>query len=379
MVSDAISCPFCGARVVLRESPIVATNIEGEREAYENGHAQLASGSEIIEWLGEWPVVLWPEDEDFGRGSRLLRHFRRLPAATELAAPEDLPAYACVACKSPLPEDAGERPLLTIAVVGAMFAGKSSYIASVIREAARRQRLRPYGWSEFALDEASAFRYHNDYYKRLFFGRKPLQSTQRPINGRDRFQPLSCRVTIGDSEPFVLLLHDVAGDVWEDRTARPQFTPFLAHADGVIFLIDPLQLEDLDLGRPTRPGNVNQADLLEGCMRQIGDKRLGSLPVVLTLSKSDLISNRRSSEPFAFARDASEDVSDWHQECAQIDREVQSVLAEAGAHDLLAAAERIPLHQFLAVAPLGSDMETPGAKVEPLRCLDPLVWIVAQL
>jgi hypothetical protein len=73
-------------------------------------------------------------------------------------------------------------------------------------------------------------------------------------------------------------------------------------------------------------------------------------------------------------------------EMAQIHREVKGLLGGAGERDLLAAVDNLGAHApvtFHAVAPIGSQPKENGngariaTEVRPLRCLDPLIALLA--
>ena len=288
---DKRDCPFCGQEVVLGECPIVATNtaypdsapavmrkadyVQKRRvwtdddDVVDDDHAdddnagdkrfksqkpRPASGAEILTddagapwWIGEYPVVAYaPALPDRGRLARGADLLKPLPPLRDSAAPEDLPARACTSCGNPLPPDLDDRSLFIIALVGTSGAGKSSYLASTLEAAYRKQELASIGCNEFAPDEDTESRFHRDYYTTIFRKRNVLEMTKHEQNEDVRLKPLVFRVQFDGGPPSVLLFHDIAGEHLSDRAGRNRVAPFLRRADAVIFLVDPYQIDDLE-------------------------------------------------------------------------------------------------------------------------------------
>lgn len=351
----------------------------------------LPSGSPILDWAGSWPVIRKPMTESDVRGWRRIL----LPdGGGDLGPPEDLPAYLCLKCLQPLPGNLDTHEVYTIAVIGTMGAGKSTFLAAMAREAGRRQGLASLGVREFAPDETTGLKYHTQYYQRLFRQKMTLLATESEIDVR--FQPLTFQVTADHdldvalgarsvTRKMILMLHDVSGEVLTARADRAVKAPFVRRADAIIFLVDPVALEPVREWRE-HAGLIDdtdalddyyQADLLRACLSEIGEERLRDLPLAITLSKSDVVSAMLNRD-FVFSRPASREPAAWLAERNAINGEVISVLQELDAADIVAAGRIAPNATFHAVAPIGTQPDPNGRiqEIRPLRCLDPLAQIL---
>jgi hypothetical protein len=109
------------------------------------------------------------------------------------------------------------------------------------------------------------------------------------------------------------------------------------------------------------------------------------IPLAVTLSKSDLLKyNRPSNHPYTFNTNPPYRSLLNLQDLIKVDAEVRQVIAETGDEPLLRAGiASSTMVGFFAVSATGSPLDmslTPPQfpKVEPCRCLDPLLWILWQ-
>lgn len=380
---DRIKCPFCATPLNFARLPVVATSNA-------NDGKRTTAGSVIHRWVGRWPVIREPAADATG-----VQRIRRLMNdGSDLGPASDLPAYVCLRCCHPLPNELGTHEICIIAVVGTVGAGKSHFLAAMAREATRRQGLAPFGITEFAPDELSGGKYHINYYRPIFRDKKALDATDRDADVQ--FDPLTFRVTAGhvngsgphddgDFRQLLLMFHDVAGEVLTDRADRATLAPFVRRADGVIFLVDPAALEPVSEWREQEglaavPDDFHQADLLRACLNDIGADRLREVPVAITLSKSDMVT-RMLGRDFAFSRPASTEPAKWLAERNYINTEVAALLRKLDATDILAVASVAPRVTFHAVAPIGSEPmpDNTIAEIRPLRVLDPVAQILLSI
>jgi hypothetical protein len=419
-MTDTAVCPYCGETIVLGECVIVATEtvtrsgggssigagglfegLESDEEAAgplsSEEKPQPRSGLEVSDWAGpngEWPIIHAAPlseltDVPRSRWSRLTTGIPRLASADELGPIEDLPARLCPRCETPLPADVDDRELLTIAVVGVQGATKTHYLASMLHTAYHDQALyESIGCTEFAPDEQSAKRFHEEYYLRLFaVGGEVIRAT--PVAEDIRFKPLAFRATFRDGTPRTLLFHDVAGEVFTDRAMRNRMAPFLRRADGVIFLVDPQwiprvgQYLENHYGIRVPPAPRNQADLMNAVTEEINRTRdLSTVPTAVVVSKSDLVAGALGGT-FMFDKDAPVERDAWMTDMNEVSDEVEGLLgAELRAPDLLAAIRRIPHATYHAVAPLGiqpKEQSLTLGDIRPRRCLDPLVSVLNRI
>ncbi|GAA4257341.1 TRAFAC clade GTPase domain-containing protein [Dactylosporangium darangshiense] len=412
-----VVCPYCDARLLLNDCPIVATNYEVPAGSFSAGKDQPVprpvSGREPHGVLAGRPV-LWrpapPRPAPQKAAPSLMQELRDIVTGTgveedydryerehpvsDYAVYEDLPARACKQCGEPLPDEIGSRRVFTIGVVGTTGAGKTHFIAALIEDGFHRQRLRDWGVEEFVPDENSAERFRASY-QSFFTERKALGATNPSAETDVRLRPMIIKARFRGGPPVLLLIHDIAGETLMYQRSRARYAPFLSRASGLIFLIDPLMIEpirsrlpgEFDIGR-----HVNQADLVNACLADLRRQQRDPhrVPVAIAMSKSDLIEEALPGVDVGFRRPPSADRRLAEQEMARIDGEVRNLLRWANANDLLAVAAQlgheVPL-SFHAVAPIGyTPREVPGRpddrvveSIASLRCLDPLIAVLRNL
>ena len=420
-------CPYCGAKILLADCQTVATNFPGVefRDQIELDEIELPSGSKPIALLEKtrWPVVaLSPNDRQheaaepprqlsaiekaFGGGSRKSVAPTLPPLVGDGVHYEDVPSRACYECEYPLPPDIDERPAVVVAIVGVNGVGKTHLLAASLTEAYARRGLAPLGCTEFVPSEVSSTRFMVDYNHPLFRRNEVLAATQ--AEAATRFEPLVFNVTLADGHPFSLVVHDIAGEVLGDYRRRAEAATFLRAARGIIFVVDP---RDIDMLRDQLPDWIlendqtgfDQGALLAGCLKTDGipDDRL--IPVAITIAKADLLQLACDEElPFmAPAQTASEGWDVFFDRVTDSSRQVAGFLERYGAHNLLAPARKYADHckttrqnaaaenrkkigtvTYHAVSALGSAPDAydqlPG-KVRPVNCVDPLAVVLAQI
>jgi hypothetical protein len=201
-----VVCPYCDARLLLNDCPIVATNYEVPAGSFSADKDQPVprpvSGREPRGVLAGRPVLwratpprpalpkpapsLMQELRDIVTGTGVEEDYDRYERerpVSDHAVYEDLPARACEQCGEPLPDEIGSRRVFTVGVVGTTGAGKTHFIAALIEDGFHRQRLRDWGVEEFVPDERSAERFRSSY-QSLFTQRKALGELCSPPPGR---------------------------------------------------------------------------------------------------------------------------------------------------------------------------------------------------
>jgi Double-GTPase 2 len=384
-ITDAVPCPYCGARIVLGDCPIVATNFDVE-SAGDKERLVPISRAKVNGVTNGYPIIDDGPNKKVGqqRFAQKLRGSAKLPLLSSSTAPEDLAARACTSCGEALPNDIDSRTIHTIAVVGTNGASKTHFLTALLHEAATNQALKPLGCTEFSPDESTAQRFQDDYFRPLFKDRLLHQPTQRvDMEGIVR-RPLRFRVTFETvDKPILLLFHDVSGESLVNTKERARHLSFLRRATGIIFLVDPWWFPRVSEHLESQYGfgsdhGSNQAHLLEALINDAGPN-FENIPLSIAVSKADLLRDVLQKQ-MAFEKPTPKDRETWINQLEEIDKEVQELLTnEFPVPDLMAAAERAGNPTFHAVAPLGSQPDnsfgTVGS-IQPMRCLDPLVSIL---
>ena len=413
-------CPYCGETIALGDCSVVATNFDGAgflAAGADPGSIELPSRRKPLRRLDRtgWPVLSEAprENRAAARGrkpSRLERVLGAapgsssngrtpLPSLFDEAAREDLPARACAHCEFPLPQSIDQRPAVVVGVVGVNAVGKTNLMAASLGQAYRQNALASIGVTEFVPDEATSSRFLADYYRPLFQEGQPLQGTY--VNDRARFAPLMFNVTMRSFGSFTLILHDVAGESLADVRTRAAQAQFLYGARGIIFVVDPRDIDGLREAYPAWMLEENQLGwdqgaLLSACLRADGVLDRGHLiPVAVTVAKADLLPVVSDEDlPFLDPAPAAEEADAFAARVKTSSRQVAEFLERYGAHTILgpareyerrlaeAPAESRKALTYHAVSALGGAPDSSdqlSGKVQPINCTDPLAAVLMQV
>jgi hypothetical protein len=305
----------------------------------------------------------------------------------------------CPECHFELSHDVGQVPQCTIAIVGGRSTGKSHYIASVI-SALRNEVGENFKMAVRLLGDETQIRWEQDFYRPLFERKTVLQPTQPgQLDARVK-APLALRLTFNGGawkRALNISLFDSAGeDMIAGDTMRTQ-ARYIPRADGIIFMIDPLQLDSVcqqlpgiskaNMDPQAHPEHIlerlldlyerqNTAHLLSrfGIMRKI------PVPVAFTLSKVDVLA------PILDPGSPLMRASEHHGAVALSDiqstsTEVVSYLRRWRLNNFCDNVEHnFANYLYFGVSSLGQQPDSNNPVVtNPLRVEDPLLWLLYKL
>lgn len=192
-----------------------------------------------------------------------------------------------------------------------------------------------------------------------------------------------------------LVLHDAAGDDLEDPASLVQFDRYVLHASALIFLADPEGMPNVIAQLPyhlRKQGSVTSkpSTILNRIIQtiqmdrglQIGESL--SLPIAITLSKADLFQFFGGvQQKFAFTIEPEYQYGFDNRDFNQVSAEVEELIRQSGDRALLSAINTFTTVGFCAVSATGEspDPTDPShyININPVRCPDPLLWILWQL
>ncbi|HXR61373.1 MAG TPA: hypothetical protein VN732_08610 [Solirubrobacterales bacterium] len=408
-------CPYCSEEIELGQCPIVATSIEGLGglggvDVSDLDEVSLPSKTVPLRRLEKtkWPVLAEPPNEKAGRHRRerslLGRALGDDGGALERLdggklPREDVPARACPACENPLPPSIDTRETAVVAVVGVNRVGKTYLLATSLLEALRHGGLdRRLGCTEFVADNRTDANFLANYVAPLRSG-VVLEKTQ--AEGREeRAEPLVFNVSLPDCEPFSLAIHDVAGEVLGDHKRRARSATYLHGARGIVFVIDPRDIDEL---RAAIPPNLieneeelgwDQGTLLSTCLSDDGLLAgAPAVPVVVAIAKADLIPPATGAgHGFLHPGPKDETPEAFYARIRANSREVEDFLERFGALHILRPAREyrrrleaegssssITFQAFSALGKPPGLLESPGSEARPINCVDPLATILAHV
>lgn len=312
----------------------------------------------------------------------------------------ELATWRCPNCGELLPYNVTTTPSYVIGVIGGRAAGKSHYIATLIQALSEQGVMSQFRWSEFsgATGEVSR-RFASEYAQPLFQERAELLPTP-PARSQRPYKPLIYTLTSraannGEAPRSVnLVLFDVSGEQFSSDAEIARFAPFVPYAAGFILLVDPLTMSGVVPRLPahlrplTVPGE-RAVVVLEHLIRIIRrHKRLDdgtpiAAPLVVTVAKSDLLKYvlpNLGRHPLLEAPDYSQgfDLAVFR----ALSEQIEDLCLSLDGPRLIELARIFTRHAYSAVSATGHGPNAEGyfgRSVNPIRSLDPLLWLLAEL
>lgn len=302
----------------------------------------------------------------------------------------------CPHCHMPLPRTVGELKSYTFALVGAREAGKSHYIAVFINQ--WRKILGPAMNMELTWEgEETQKRYERDFYEPVYKQKRTITATRSANASLTTRLPLIYRLTVHgkgwlgllDTRKAVnLVFYDSAGEDLDDLSVMANVNKYIYRADGIILLLDPLQLprvrEQLD-GNVLLPGENSEAlVILERIGHLIRDGRVLKTtdriktPLAVAFSKLDAIEPLLGTGSALFAEANHTQGLDLADSNA-VSGEMEAQIAKWQGNALLAQVRNnFPQHRFFGLSALGCnpDANRHIPRVLPRRVEDPLLWLL---
>lgn len=301
----------------------------------------------------------------------------------------------CPRCHNELPRELGLGRSCSIALLGAKEVGKSHFIAVLIHQLRHRVGER-FQASFAALDEQTRRRYSQDFESYVFARRIVIPGT------------VSARAQVGVKYPLIyrlsltqtylgfrrqratnLVFFDTAGEDLGDVDTMETETRYVAQSEGIVFLLDPLQIPSVRdklasrVGLPS--GTVHPAAIVERVIqlirsyRGLGESQKIDTPVALAFSKIDAV--RSLIEPGSPVHRAAHHDGYFDLSDAEAMNESMRAHVHSWAGPGLDAMIR---HNFkhvsyFGISALGSGPDASGrlpAGATPFRVEDPLLWIL---
>lgn len=315
------------------------------------------------------------------------------------AAASALASWQCPACRQLLPVNADRAETIVLGLAGGTVSGKSHYIAALLHLLTRTAALQGLGITRVAPANQDVInRYRTQYAGPLFEQRTPLPGT-RPLTTGEENLPLVYSLTIqpaGARRPreVNLVIFDGSGEQLLDRNEIVEFDRYILHAAAFILMVDPLGLPgvarylppQLRIAAPDPTAPHQMLQHIVAFTRQRRGLSPGApidVPLAITVAKADLLRYvpRTEMVPKRLRQDVSYADGFRMADLLTVSQEVEEVLRRLGDQQLLSEARQFHRVGYFAVSATGGPPLSNGsfAAVTPIRCLDPLVWILATL
>lgn len=320
------------------------------------------------------------------------------PAAVDAARALDVPVVEiCPVCHYILPTGWRQGQAICIAMAGARATGKSLYVAVLIKQLELLcERL---GVSMEPATPGTATHYANNYERPLFVERGLVPPTPAAhTEASFQREPLIYSIGAWQGVRRYVVLRDVAGEDLEGGNLQALHFRFLANADAVFFMFDPLRVQVIrdqlrDLLPPQSWGGGDPRSVLSNLLLAVGQ---GRPRLAVIVSKFDTLrvlsevegsawSQVMSNPGAAFMRDSSATWQYDELDGQLLHEEVRSLLLRLQGGSIVAAIENpssgVRLHyryfvvSSLGQPPTGNRLNARG--IAPFRVPDPLRWVTA--
>ncbi len=302
--------------------------------------------------------------------------------------------YLCPYCHFELPHDVGQIDQRIVAIIGARATGKTHYIASLITRL-QHEIGKNFDLAVRMLGDHTQERWERDFYTPLFVNKTVLQPNRPAEVDPQVKSPLIFRFTFnsnGQRRVLNMSFFDSAGEDMTSLTTMSLQNRYIIHADGIIFLLDPLQISSVR--QRLSIANVPPADLkaspeaIVGHLRDLFERerklrvtRPVKTPVAFTLSKIDtLLPLLEPGSEFHHpgAHYGYLDLDDAQSVHTEVSNYLASWINPNFCNIIHSSFAR---YNYFGVSSLGEppDASNRLSTVSPLRVEDPLLWILYQL
>ena len=306
----------------------------------------------------------------------------------------------CPNCHFELSHDIGQIDQRIIAIIGARATGKSHYIASLVNRL-QRETGQSFAFSVRMLGDNTQERWERDFYTPLFIDKRVLQPTQpAAIDSRVK-APLIFRIAFagaGYKRVLNISFFDSAGEDMTSLTTMSVQNRYICHADGIIFLLDPLQIP-IVRHRLTTFNQLNTANLpiadskaspenIVGRLRDLFERenklratQKVKIPLAFTLSKIDTLRPLlEPGSPLLLPGDHRGGYLDLD-DVQSVSTEIANYMADWINPSFCNIINTgFASYNYFGVSSLGEQPDNDHlSRVSPLRVEDPFLWLLYKL
>lgn len=319
----------------------------------------------------------------------------------------------CPGCHNPLPEGIDEARDMIISIIGARDAGKSNYVGVLVHELKTRVCSRfgfSFSWiaesQEEYVERLGSLLYPKIYKKGGAVGGDDQAHTVERTESSDRgaetifSPPIVCELARKRNkklERYSFSFLDSAGEDFEDKDVMNTVMPYIAHSQGIIFLLDPMQISNVcndieesivNNSKNTQDNVISYEDIVTNVAKLIRkDRKMKTnkqidIPVVVTFSKFDALKGivDKSSRLWKDSPHTAAGAFDLN-DLEQVNDEIIGLLCTWGLGTFIdkvngefSNVKFLPCSAF-GDPPKAGEIEPP----KPLRIEDGILWIMEEL
>jgi hypothetical protein len=305
----------------------------------------------------------------------------------------------CPECHSRLPTHFGKNESRLIALVGAKYSGKTAYMTVLLHELKNSVGAR-FGSSLLGADDETRKTYKDRYESTLYDRHELLPPTQTAA-ARGVSPPLVFNFArAGDGtmrateKRTVLSFFDTAGEDLNTVEGIEQNVSYLASADGIILLVDPLSMratKDLTAPGAPRPDDADVESPLDVLTRitellipELKVKPGGKIdrPIALAFSKMDALWESLGEES-PVRRPAPTTPAYESDDSLEVHEYIRALLDDWDGSGIDLALQRYwAKYRYFGLSALGAPPTEDGrlstGVVQPHRVADPFLWLLSE-
>lgn len=331
------------------------------------------------------------------RSGLLSRFSQEMPKAACDKCGKDTNVRICPSCHFELSHDAGLIDDYVIAIIGAKGTGKGHYLATLIH------RLEHEVGTQFQagllrVGDVTRRRFKNDYEQPLFLRKEALEATLSGAVNLSVKVPMVFRLTIRDgrnTQAINLSFFDSAGEDMGSLDAMSIQAKYICHAAGIVFLLDPLQIDSVRQQLQGCPGvrlppfdpDAEPASIVER-LRELFERQQSlratakvKTPVAFALSKIDMVmpilapgsALLRTGEHFGYYN-----LSDSQSVHTEVWNYLQNWMGPGFDNRVASAFDK---YRYFAVSALGRSPDEKGKleAISSIRVEDPFLWLLCEM
>ena len=343
--------------------------------------------------LSELNAVIYPEDMPDGR-KRFVDNRVLIEIIDDMNIATD--DRLCPYCHNSLPKSSGRAPTNIISIVGAAQVGKSVFISSLINTLQDRVADN-FGASILPLNLETNRNYIENFRNPMYRNNILLEPDQKI----DKIAPMLFDFVFKEEQklPLLLVFFDMAGEGMMDTEYLKIYASHIKNSSGIIFLVDPLQIDSIN----RKISEVNDEDfeqwLSEGLKITEPSDGITSLyenfiagnsgseteiPTAVALTKSDLLKGLRGE----YLHENSNIFTDYEHkkyfnlsEFYNIDGEVGRFIEAVDKPFADSVRGRFKDVGYFAISSIGSNPKKGKIEeiIQPVRVCEPFLWLLYKL
>jgi Double-GTPase 2 len=302
----------------------------------------------------------------------------------------------CPNCHSSLPPKFASVDSRLIALVGSSEAGKTAFMTVLIHEL-RRSIGASLESATRAADATTQDRFDRRYERPLYQDGSLFQRTATA--GQEYIRPLVFRFTMpgrsrvrARSQEILLSFADSAGEDLASTDKLDLMARYLAAADAVVVMVDPLQIEDVrhritaQIALPARPGPaydpVASVERITRLLTAVSRSDVIDKPMAVTVTKLDALWDLLPEDSCLRRVSPATSVFDLA-DSDEVQHEVRNFLAANRADAInRTMMRRYSNSRYFAVSALGAPPTSSNSlsrrEIQPHRIADPMLWILSE-